>query len=358
LTCPNFDLCSACEEKNQHPSDHTLLKLKVARQHGRGCGKPRSGGPFGGPQGAFGPFAYFAGRHGHGPHGHGHHGHGPHGHHARGPLHSIFKLFKCLGKKDGFGKHFAKHGFEFGKHGFGKHCGRRFFESDTENRTSKCHRRRHCSRKAEEQAQEKAGTCASEFVKDVNFPDGSIVAPGSLVKHWLLKNSGSTQWPEGSKLIFLRGNRELLGEVEEFPVPLAQPGESVEVSCPISVPAKSGRYSAYFQLADKDRSVFGHRFWIEIIVKAEEKQPVKEVKQPAKEVKQPAKEAQVEDKTKVVQGLSSTLPVEPKYGSALGVLEKMGFVNEKLNLSLLERSQGNIEQVVSWLLEMENSMSR
>jgi len=45
----------------------------------------------------------------------------------------------------------------------------------------------------------------------------------------------------------------------------------------------------------------------------------------------------------------------PKYASALGVLEKMGFVNEKLNTSLLERAQGNVEQVVTWLLEMENS---
>jgi len=174
-----------------------------------------------------------------------------------------------------------------------------------------------------------------------------VLAPWK--KKWLLKNSGSAQWPEGSKLIFLRGNRELLAECEEFLVPLAEPGQSVEVSCPILVPEKAGRYSAYFQLADKDRSVFGHRFWIEIIVKSEEKQVHAEGKKSA----QPAEE----DKTKVVQGLSSTIPADPKFASALSVLEKMGFVNEKLNQSLLGRSQGNVEQVVSWLLEMENSMS-
>jgi hypothetical protein len=156
-----------------------------------------------------------------------------------------------------------------------------------------------------------------------------------------------------------------LGEKEEFEVPLAEPGQVVEVACPIVVPAKAGRYSAYFQLADKDRSIFGHRFWIEFVVNEEKRKETKETKE---EVVAPSEPT---DSKKVVQGLVSILPVpepvpEPsvpsaplsKYASSLGVLEKMGFVNEKLNSSLLERSQGNIEQVVTWLLEMEHSMPR
>jgi len=86
-----------------------------------------------------------------------------------------------------------------------------------------------------------------------------------------------------------------------------------------------------------------------------------------------------EETKKVSQGLNSTIPLYPiitsspvvtlpvptptvskpaevpKYASARGVLEKMGFDNEKLNASLLERAKGNVEQVVTWLLEMENS---
>jgi len=249
------------------------------------------------------------------------------------------------------------------RHGFGEAC--RSGDEQSPRKMEKCQRKiEKCQRKMEkcqEKCQRKMEKCqrkchgsaghASKFVQDVNLPDGSVVVSGSgtLEKKWLLKNSGSAQWPEGSKLIFLRGNRELLAECEEFLVPLAEPGQSVEVSCPILVPEKAGRYSAYFQLADKDRSVFGHRFWIEIIVKSEEKRVHAEGKKSA----QPAEE----DKTKVVQGLSSTIPADPKFASALSVLEKMGFVNEKLNQSLLGRSQGNVEQVVSWLLEMENSMS-
>jgi hypothetical protein len=189
----------------------------------------------------------------------------------------------------------------------------------------------------------------------VNIPDGSVVAPGTLIKQWKLKNTGSAKWSEGSKIIFLRGARELLAEREEFEVPLAEPGQVVEVSVPIIAPEKAGSYSAYFQLADKDRNVFGHRFWVEFVVKEEEKRIQPAPSAPAKE---PAKEPVVEVKEKVVQGLTNTIPVPApsKYASSLSVLEKMGFVNEKLNTSLLERSQGNIEQVVTWLLEMENSM--
>jgi next-to-BRCA1 protein 1 len=433
LDCPNFDLCSACEEKNQHPSDHTLLKLKERKRGGHGhCGR-RFGGGFRGPHGGFGPFGFFFRRFGgpghfggpHGPHGPqfgaGPHHFGPHhfgpfgrhgfghgfgGHHGHHGFrkHPIFKLLKkigivsgkqCHGPEGKKWKH-SRRSESVGpqqegkcqggkwKGGKGKRCHRSESESPKCRRSrskdrsgskspkcrrgskspkkchrsgskgrsgSKCHRRRHCQKSEQK--------FATEFVQDINIPDGSVVAPGTVIKQWRIKNSGATKWPEGSKLIFLRGNRELLAEREEFEVPLAEPGQAVEVACPIAVPEKAGRYSAYFQIADKDRAVFGHRFWIEFVV-AEKKKETKE------EIVAPSTEPM--DSKKVVQGLASILPVpEPtpvptkplsKYASSLSVLEKMGFVNEKLNTSLLERSQGNMEQVVSWLLEMEHSMPR
>jgi len=240
---------------------------------------------------------------------------------------------------------------------------------------SKCRRSRHP--KSEIHA---------KWVKDVNFPDGSVIAPGiTVIKQWQIKNAGSSTWPEGSKVIFLRGNRELLGEQEEFSVPVAQPGQTVDISCPITVPTKPGRYSAYFKLADKDRVVFGQRFWMEFSV-AEETKNIKSAA-PKPEFKKEIKEDKVEDNSKVVQGINSVIPPIPsapttstvtapvtilpalpatstttnvpepsKYANALGVLERMGFVNVQLNNSLLERAQGNIEQVVTWLLEIENSI--
>jgi len=423
LRCPNFDLCSKCEEKNQHPSDHTLLKLKEHRVHGGhgrvgggSCGRGRG---FGGR--GFGPLFF-------GPHAH----HGPH----RGPHgHGFFGLLKSLGLfggSDHKGDKSARHAEKCARRAE-KCLGKEEMKQEKlTRRAEKCTRKAEavqekCARRAEKCARRvekwsRSGSkchrrkCetefAADFVEDINIRDGAILVPGGVVKQWRLKNTGSTKWPEGSKAIFLRGARELLGEQEEFSVPLAEPGHSVDITVPLLVPEKAGKYAAKFQLADKDRNVFGHRFWVEFTVKEEEKLrssapvsspvkeaslPVKEVKEaplpvkeaplpvkeaplpvkeaplpvkeaplpvkeaplPVKEAKEGIKEVDVKETKKVVQGLASTIPVPPtpsKHASSLGVLEKMGFVNEKLNSSLLDRSQGNIEQVVTWLLEMENSM--
>jgi len=399
LVCPNYDLCGPCEAKNNHPSSHTLLKLKERK---RGCGR------FGfAPQQA--PQHHGFGHHGFGHHGFGHRGHPGFGRHfGFGPLHGLGRLFKGFMKVCGLNKFGGWEGKcgdwskkrcggwsqkNAGDWSEGK-CGWRRSESARSDcrRSESAHPARHdapkdkCRRSRSVQGfgkchgamfkcrgkQHKARNpnteLDAEFIQDVNFPDGSVIAPATtIIKQWRIKNAGSVTWPEGSKLIFLRGNRELLGETEEFAVPLAKAGESVDVSCPINVPGKAGHYSAYFKLADKDRAVFGHRFWIEF--------DVKEAKVPE------GKKEVIEDKEetkKVSQGLNSTIPLYPiitsspvvtlpvptptskptevpKYASARGVLEKMGFDNEKLNASLLERAKGNVEQVVTWLLEMENS---
>jgi len=394
LVCPNYDLCGPCEAKNTHPSSHTLLKLKERK---RGCGR-------------FG-FAQQGPQH----HGFGHHGFRGHrgfGHHfGFGPrFHGLGRLFGGFMKVFGlnkFGGWEGKCGSSQKKCGGwseGK-CGWRRSESARSDcrRSESAHPARHdstqgkCRRSRSVQGFGKCrgamGKCRSkysrnskteldaEFIQDVNFPDGSVIAPATtVIKQWRIKNAGSVTWPEGSKLIFLRGNRELLGETEEFAVPLAQAGESVDVSCPINVPGKVGHYSAYFKLADKDRAVFGHRFWIEFEVKEEVKVSIPELPKETREGKKEVVEDKEETK-KVSQGLTSTVPLYPimtnspvvalpvpnsnpsvskpvevtKYSSARGVLEKMGFDNEKLNASLLERAKGNVEQVVTWLLEMENS---
>jgi len=103
------------------------------------------------------------------------------------------------------------------------------------------------------------------FLKDVNLPDRSEVETNStIIKTWAVKNAGTQQWPEGTQLIVVRGDFELSSQ-EEFPVPLAKAGETVEVSAVLNVPSKHGRYSVYFRLADVDRNVFGPRIWCDII---------------------------------------------------------------------------------------------
>lgn len=131
----------------------------------------------------------------------------------------------------------------------------------------------------------------------------------TLIKTWEVKNQGRVPWPEGTRLIFYGGHRRISAE-EEYEVPLAQPGETVEVSAVINVPnpsppsspaskgqddpsstsassspsvsrvagdrtdeegfedesGRKNRFQAVFRLADQDRMPFGSRLWCDIIV--------------------------------------------------------------------------------------------
>jgi len=232
----------------------------------------------------------------------------------------------------------------------------------------------------------------AHFVRDVNLPDGAkVTANAVLLKSWEFTNPSTEIWPEGSKLIFLEGNRELLGEVEEFVVPLATPGQTVEVQCPIQIPSQPGKYQTTFQLATKDHEPFeGHRCWVELTVSEEEKKspPVSKQTEPKSEEKSQVKpqvqdqpkpqvqdqpkpqvqeqpKPQVQDPKPVVQ-----TPIESKvehknslqdqidqnlkaqYKNQLTTLEGMGFGNSQLNLYLIHKYKGNLEQTVSWLIEM------
>jgi len=114
------------------------------------------------------------------------------------------------------------------------------------------------------------------LVQHVTLAPGSRVDQGKVVvKTWSVKNNGVEQWPEPTKLIFLRGDRELLGETEEFSVVCAKPGQTVEVSVAITTPTKAGNYSAYFQLANVDRKVFGPRLCSEVVVTRDDEDDIK-----------------------------------------------------------------------------------
>jgi hypothetical protein len=195
--CPNFDLCGACESKGIHDPTHALLKLKVRRGGGGGCHR---------------------GRWGHGPHGR--HAGGPHGPHAAGP---------------------------FGPFGpFRGGCGRRRFQCPREGKEDK-----------KDEKQESSQFNAT-FVRDVNFADGSRVFAGqTLVKEWEFVNpEGSPRWPEGAKLVYSEGDKDILGGQEEFPLTLAAPGQKVTVSVSLPIPKNvAGRRKTIFRLVDSERKV-------------------------------------------------------------------------------------------------------
>lgn len=218
----------------------------------------------------------------------------------------------------------------------------------------------------------------AHFVRDVNLPDGVGVAPGEVLKKsWEFLNPLTTAWPEGSKLVFSQGSKELLVDSEEFSLPIARPGEKVQVSCPIRVPTKPGRFQASFVLVDKDRVPFeGHRCWVELMIAEDDKKstapepkvdpiaPKTETVSPSKtepttippkvdpKVTEPAKPKEEKAKAK---GDDIDPALKEKYKYQLKALEDMGFSQLSLNVFLLQKYKGSVERTVAGLLEMAKS---
>jgi next-to-BRCA1 protein 1 len=102
-------------------------------------------------------------------------------------------------------------------------------------------------------------------VGDASLPDGSIVAPGSLLnKQWALKNTGTAPWPLGTRIVQLTG---LSSEVEMQKVPRASPGETVQIGVNVLAPMESQHFVGYFRLQAPQGKKFGPRFWFDFMVR-------------------------------------------------------------------------------------------
>jgi len=222
----------------------------------------------------------------------------------------------------------------------------------------------------------------AKFLRDVSFPDGTEVWAGqTLVKEWEFVNpEGAPRWPQGVKLIFQRGDRDLLGAQEEFSVPSAAPGEKVTVAVALPLPENlTGKKKAYFRLADAERNVFGDRCWVELDVKfavleRKEQLPEKVLEAAPEVVAAVPVLAAVSVAAPVAAPIAAPVaapveskPSEPKpeqadelsvpqkHKAAMALLASMGFTSRDVNLYLLEKANGDIQRVVSWLLELRKA---
>ena len=207
---------------------------------------PPHGGPHGGPH---------AGPHGHGgphggPHGHGGpHPHGPPPHHPPHP-----------------------HGapFEGPFAGPGRRCGRFARSCPPETQA------------AFVEAMDKSAISGSgyasvtvalppkpalRFVKDVSFPDGTVVHPGAVFrKVWKVRNDGSASWPEGCVLVTAGGDL-MCAEDLRAPLPVLSAGDETEIALQLLAPVVVGLYTAYFRAQTGESQAFGHRLWATVLVK-------------------------------------------------------------------------------------------
>jgi hypothetical protein len=117
------------------------------------------------------------------------------------------------------------------------------------------------------------------FVSDVTVPDGTVFAPNAtFVKTWRLMNAGTTTWTPSYTAVFVSGNQmsapasiALSGSVP--------PGQTVDISIPMTAPAAEGTYTGNFLLANEKGQRFGldpnaiQPFYVVIVVDQKEGTP-------------------------------------------------------------------------------------
>ena len=119
-----------------------------------------------------------------------------------------------------------------------------------------------------------AANCTNSiaFVQDINVPDDTVFAPATeFDKTWLLRNIGTCPWTTEYSLIFAGGDD--IGGPLSLPLPNAVvPGQTVELTVPLTAPEALGTYRSDWLLADPAGNPFGvdgfadQVIWVQIVV--------------------------------------------------------------------------------------------
>jgi len=131
-------------------------------------------------------------------------------------------------------------------------------------------------------------------IKDVNYPDNTVVAPGeNITKTWQVTNGGTCTWTTGYHIvrISLQDSSILAG----YGIPeTVYPGETVTISVPIQAPEENGTVTYYYMLMDESGNTFGYDtgaskpFWAALQVSGSNHTTAEEQPQPAQaEIQQP-----------------------------------------------------------------------
>ncbi|MDE2179452.1 MAG: CHAP domain-containing protein [candidate division NC10 bacterium] len=106
---------------------------------------------------------------------------------------------------------------------------------------------------------------AAQFVADVTIPDGTTLSPGqTFTKTWRLRNTGTTIWSSGYRLALVSGAS--LGAPSTVAVPPTAPGNTADVSVPMTAPSGAGPYQGTWQLMNAQGTRFGQTIWVKVAV--------------------------------------------------------------------------------------------
>jgi hypothetical protein len=110
---------------------------------------------------------------------------------------------------------------------------------------------------------------ALRFVRDITYPDGIVIAPGTVFsKIWRIRNDGPCDWPEGVTLCNAGGDI-LSDPAHREPLPPLPSGSEAEVSVQLRAPECYGRFISYFKAQTAMEQGFGQRLWCNVVVSDE-----------------------------------------------------------------------------------------
>ncbi len=96
----------------------------------------------------------------------------------------------------------------------------------------------------------------AEFVRDVTYPDGTYVMPGTTItKTWRIRNVGTQSWNTNTRLVFIAGdpNAAVTGNVPYY----VAPGNTVDISVRVTAPSYGSTLSGQWMLQAPDGTLFG-----------------------------------------------------------------------------------------------------
>lgn len=105
----------------------------------------------------------------------------------------------------------------------------------------------------------------SVYIKDVTYPDNSVVAPGqALDKTWALMNTGTCAWTTAYSMTFVSG--EKMGGSSTLLTQAVPSQQQANVTVKLTAPTAAGTYTGYWRLANSQGSAFGQQVSIIIVV--------------------------------------------------------------------------------------------
>jgi hypothetical protein len=203
----------------------------------------------------------------------------------------------------------------------------------------------------------------ARFVKHVTCEDGTTFGPDVVFhKVWRLRNDGSEPWPSDTVLLRVSQKTNELNAPDSVVVGSVSPGETIDVVVPMRTPKLSGEYFNHWKLfTHKDGGrKFGQRIRCLIRVVVSSSSSSASPSSSEDEISEKDQKTTTTTTTTPNLPMESNLPVQStnteqplqstKWTTELNLLIKLGFNCRKRLIKLLEKYNGNVNEVLEFLV--------